>query len=1057
MTEEPKLLETEAPTSEEQSPEDLEYAEKEKLFLQEQCYLLMGANKLVRKNAEPQDFSYKNFTILEGDKSALFSSNLLARSGVDKLFELTPAQMSSLVPRIRLFKSFPKESTNDGFNTIDAEFLFSNYFDDNVFYDSTKAKSSEVGIKSFSYTFDGGDPASKWILDAKLVLTFRTLQDIQAVCNTIDIGNNKKIPISFIDLIRPPKFNSEESGDPNNTWLFDPEYHVLKIVVGWARPQGDVLPKELLENLEGFNSTYIITLIDHEIDLKYDGSFEISMSYRGNIDTMFLSPKTDILSSGDVVKKEKELEDLRKRKSQSSALVKDFNNMVGKSEEVDLTNDKSIEEFLQKENLKSVDAASGFGSETIEKFSSKIMTEDGKKEIDRLVEEGNSGDERRSKLEILAEQTASDEGLKRLKTIGFTPEAISNLKEIHAKFQDVSFGGTSTKSALKVTSDLVSAPEFSKMMENQDAAIEKAGIGVKEARLTRYSNFLNDIFEAGRVFYVEIPEADIVSMGNSMSALSRARKQLKGSEADLDRAISEFRTNSEKFPSEIRRLNSNEILGTLIATNFEIAEQTGKLPIEGTADFKISQAQDELRYMAKVGSGAPTYEEELLRKKNAKIEAQRYLDNNDGNFFKASGDILSDAIISPFLEEAEIVSPKRIEFVFLGDILEAALVPLRKIDIPFFQNVKILIGNIHLYGPDGRYQINIADLPVSVKLFTEWFMRTVISKHRPRYLLRTFISDLVRLLIPAAQKGQCFEQTIFEYTDIEITNFVLPPKEKEEPLSKILVNSPLSANNRLSFLDSNVCEALKTLRLRNFNTSEPDFNYLLINATTIDRNVMKEPDSSIDFEQGIYHFWIGNGKGLLKDVNFKKSEISSNREANILRYNDTNNPRVIRNYYDTVLKLEGNFLFMPGQYFFLNPTLFGFGNPGSVSSMAYSLGIGGYYKVLKVEGELSRDKFETTITGKWEDYLGEKYTTNNGDKVTFSDLEINTTNTINSLVKYSAFAADMPKAKEEHAAEEAKKKEMKESADSERKKEKDSVEEAERIMDESRPSGVRAF
>lgn len=62
----------------------------------------------------------------------------------------------------------------------------------------------------------------------------------------------------------------------------------------------------------------------------------------------------------------------------------------------------------------------------------------------------------------------------------------------------------------------------------------------------------------------------------------------------------------------------------------------------------------------------------------------------------------------------------------------------------------------------------------------------------------------------------------------------------------------------------------------------------------------------------------------------------------------------------------GNSLFSPGQTIYVNPTLAGGADPQLTATVADALGLGGYYTVHKVGGELSSDGFKTTIEAIWE-------------------------------------------------------------------------------------------
>jgi hypothetical protein len=70
--------------------------------------------------------------------------------------------------------------------------------------------------------------------------------------------------------------------------------------------------------------------------------------------------------------------------------------------------------------------------------------------------------------------------------------------------------------------------------------------------------------------------------------------------------------------------------------------------------------------------------------------------------------------------------------------------------------------------------------------------------------------------------------------------------------------------------------------------------------------------------------------------------------------------------YNADLELIGNGLFVPGQYFYINPRSLGLGNPKNSESISTRIRLGGYYIVTKVSSDLAIGDFTTKITGIWE-------------------------------------------------------------------------------------------
>ena len=67
--------------------------------------------------------------------------------------------------------------------------------------------------------------------------------------------------------------------------------------------------------------------------------------------------------------------------------------------------------------------------------------------------------------------------------------------------------------------------------------------------------------------------------------------------------------------------------------------------------------------------------------------------------------------------------------------------------------------------------------------------------------------------------------------------------------------------------------------------------------------------------------------------------------------------------YNTDLTLIGNTLFIPGMFYYVNPSLAGLGSVEDASSLAYKMNLGGYHLVLKTTITINNSKFETKIEG----------------------------------------------------------------------------------------------
>ena len=136
-------------------------------------------------------------------------------------------------------------------------------------------------------------------------------------------------------------------------------------------------------------------------------------------------------------------------------------------------------------------------------------------------------------------------------------------------------------------------------------------------------------------------------------------------------------------------------------------------------------------------------------------------------------------------------------------------------------------------------------------------------------------------------------------------------------------------------------------------------------------------DEIEDRKKGIYHYYIGLDKGLVKSINFDKADVQGLREA---RQAEAGNLGQIRDVYNAKVKMVGNSLYYPGMKLFLNPPI-GFGRPeqdgseGGFGTLSNLLGIGGYYDVITVDSTISRGgQYDTELNCVWAQSGGKRDT-----------------------------------------------------------------------------------
>ena len=129
--------------------------------------------------------------------------------------------------------------------------------------------------------------------------------------------------------------------------------------------------------------------------------------------------------------------------------------------------------------------------------------------------------------------------------------------------------------------------------------------------------------------------------------------------------------------------------------------------------------------------------------------------------------------------------------------------------------------------------------------------------------------------------------------------------------------------------------------------------------------IERKGDPAKDIEDGIYHFNIGSDQGLLKSMDFSRVSLPFLQELRSEQAEDQGVDQLeqLKFPYDTYVNLFGTSLFVPGMFYYINPSLAGLGSVENASSLAYQMNLGGYHLVQQVSTNISAGKFVTQIVG----------------------------------------------------------------------------------------------
>ena len=328
-----------------------------------------------------------------------------------------------------------------------------------------------------------------------------------------------------------------------------------------------------------------------------------------------------------------------------------------------------------------------------------------------------------------------------------------------------------------------------------------------------------------------------------------------------------------------------------------------------------------------------------------------------------------------------------IKFFRFGDLLDAAL-NIMHISDEDYKDVKFLIGSIPVRldsgGSGSGIQYNnyrlvpISELFVSFDLYVEYVLKNIILKGKKVYPLKRFIKDMFDNLIANMYSPRCFEGDgdhgrsktercndsgmVKPTFGMEI--FTLEANGKADPLGgqrRSKGGTPLNA---------------ATMKTKNYNTN-PDsqdlITYYYIYGKHPDSTEKLTRNETEDSKRGIYHLAAGQETGFVKSIKFKKTDVKFQKEARMTSDGTTSSSALITERYNADVTMFGNNLFRPGMMIYINPDSFGVGstnikkqaNSTIKRSVGDALGIGGYYRVIKVRNKIESGKFETELECSW--------------------------------------------------------------------------------------------
>jgi hypothetical protein len=295
---------------------------------------------------------------------------------------------------------------------------------------------------------------------------------------------------------------------------------------------------------------------------------------------------------------------------------------------------------------------------------------------------------------------------------------------------------------------------------------------------------------------------------------------------------------------------------------------------------------------------------------------------------------------------------KKVPFVFLGDVLDAALSMVDVSDPALLNskelNYRMILGPIQYVDPTSKitWSVNMADLPIALHDFQKWLNEKIIKMGAEGMTFDKFANAVMSDLILKALGDDCFfpglnhtygpgkEKLYFSTLEISV-NGKRTATGYEDPLKGV---------SRINIKDFKAKYYGNDTIRKDKGEVPPGsvYTYLVCAATNAPPQHLTGHLMD-DLKNGVYHFALGMDKGLLLKADIQQVKSPEYEALQILT---TSNPLEQMAFSYTVnMSMIGNLFFQPGSTLFFNPSIGGLGDPRNQSSYASRLNLGGYFDV----------------------------------------------------------------------------------------------------------------
>lgn len=947
--------------------------------INEQAALMINASELL--NRIPKDTKgidsnigkavdryYKNFAVYRSQDGAGghidFTKNIFKNQDIAYILkDLPPHILSSLTPAIKIYKVFYPDKKY--FSPNSQGFSFRIPFDEiPVKYGKEYNKTSPyvgeshekeldkiligdsrfhgIGIKSFRYKYVGTNPAEvNTNIEADLEIYMQDVRDIvkefnisNMMDNFIDIdGEDKtkfeKLKFSYCDLVADvPAKNKEQ---------YNNDYYRIKIMVGYSIPPyhylynllgNEATPEKVNKIIDSLKKATVFLYLNpynHDLTFEDNGSITLKIKYNAAMTT-----QTSMLNCLEIAENSyekikiasKEYEQKSKEKTDKSKTI-NLNCYGFSKKELDSLKQKNEDYYKQElETLKT----------NLEMNKNSLYTEI----FSRLtgVRKSKNPESPTGRV-FLATFDSEALGLTKTGELADTSSSkayytnIGQLKKVH-DYELTSLDRNDPSWFLTEPPETPPNPNNAEKQENSDDK--------KEDDKKEKTNYDKAVEEAKNLGYKKINNKTLEKIAKKYKLID-----VKATKATKNKKEVKENLEKTKFIKELTLWVKEEAKKNIEDPNKKNKDKKDK--DKKDKDKEDKKDTNEPNKDAKPDEAASKKAAEALSEKNDKT---------------------ANSTLAPMTGIYE--GKFGVKFVFLGDIFDIFCEILTNIDYNE-ERPKIVLNEFSIEVPESysagsikykQQKFNLADVPISVNMLRHFLMERMVKPRRSSYNLFTLLTNILTDIMSAALSPRYFgtKSILNRAVRMSMLGVSIPqrPSGNESLLGTLKTSKRFGGTITTAKLTkANISELITIDNNKNLN------NYLILYSSNQLPDLIKKSNGSIktDEENGIYHFYIGANKGMVKGIKFTRTNTPYYKEMKNASSHGLSSLGRLQEVYDVSVNMFGNNIYKPGDFIYIESLFF---TDKTAVDLQQKIGLGGYYQIIDVETRLESGNYETKLS-----------------------------------------------------------------------------------------------